>query len=862
LASTTQTGLSCDGQTSTINLTGLVNNSTFDVSYAINGGSTTTVSGVVATGTSATFTIPASVVNDGQPFEINDITITSASPSCSVTPGSNNTLNLYVNPRPSVRIDANDFVCLNQTLTLNFDVTNATSWTMGYGTGISTVSEATATAIVNGSLTNQGVHSSPYSTTYSPLSKEWKKYRITSLTNSATGCTAPTSGLDSLTVEAPDPCYVTWNGSVSADWNNGANWTPNNGAPSNKTSVVIPGGTTFQPNLNSGTPVCASLTLSNGAQPQVASGFQLNVRGDISGNSTPFFGGNGKVVLTGTGLQTISGTVRLTNLDFANTSASGVVISPSATLQIEPNGLVTFGSNSKVTNNGRFVLGSGAAGTAKIGPFPTTASLTGNVAIERYLPYTTASGYWYFLGSSISGKNFTDFSDDFSVTGLSTGFGQQGGNIYPSVEPERSTIFKYDETTHNTRVDTVQKIGWTIPGNENVVPGKGYRVYVKSLVNPSHKVDFEGTLTKGDFTFPSISNTVLGACVPASFPCNETSNRGWNLLANPYPCDIDWDATGAAWTKPAQMSNAWYRWNAAGNGYGVYASGIYAGATPAPTNPNIIPSSQAFFVKVNTGGSYSLSVKELAKTTTSSGSFLRVNAAEEKIRIHLAKDQNTDDYGYDALIRFAENAADGIDENSDFANLKGNRFQITVPVANTPMSIASFAPVTATKTIPLSIDLQNEAGNYILKFSELDVLSETNQVFLKDNLIGTITPVVSETEYAFTSTATGNEQRFELIFNNQSVTGVASTLSKGTVTVFPNPSEKDRSVVIAINGLSGTEATISITDAIGRNVLNRVVRLNANGQAETRITENFPAGVYTIKTTCISQSSTQKWLVK
>lgn len=255
LGGISQTGVSCDGQNTTISLTGLVNNSTASVTYTIDGGAPVTVTNVVAVGTTATMSVPVVLANDGQSLVVTNITITSLSPNCSLAPVSNNTLNLYVNPRPSVKIDANDFVCLNQTLNLNFDVTNASSWSLGYSTGISTLSEAAATALVNGSLTNQGNFSNPYSTTYSPTSKEWKKYRITSLTNTVTGCTAPVSGLDSLTVEAPDPCFVTWNGSVSSDWNTGANWTPNNGAPSNKTSVVIPGGTTFQPNLNNGSQI-------------------------------------------------------------------------------------------------------------------------------------------------------------------------------------------------------------------------------------------------------------------------------------------------------------------------------------------------------------------------------------------------------------------------------------------------------------------------------------------------------------------------------------------------------------------------------------------------------------------------------
>ncbi|HPI11831.1 MAG TPA: T9SS type A sorting domain-containing protein [Catalimonadaceae bacterium] len=658
---------------------------------------------------------------------------------------------------------------------------------------------------------------------------------------------------------------LTWNGSLSSVWGTPANWTPAL-APSATTPVVIPG-TATQPNITSSVNVL-SLSLTGTASPTVGAGGILNILGDVSGASGASINGIGKIVFNGTVQQNVTGTFIASNVDFANVSAQGVVVASGATFRVEPNaasgtGLVTFLNNSRLTNNGKFILGSNSTATAQVGQMPTTTFITGDITMERYLPYTTEGGNWYFIGSTMSGKNFTDFADDFAVTGLSSGFGQQGGDVLSSVEPERSTIFKYDESTHNIRFDTVQKIGWTIPGNENVVPGTGYRVFVKSTSNASHKVDVEGTFTQGDFNFPSISNTVLGACVPASFPCNEVANRGWNLLANPYPCDIDWDAAGAAWSKPGQMSNAWYRWNATGNGYGVYTTGIYAGATPAPANPNLISSSQSFFVKVNTAGSYILSMKELAKSTSTNGTFQRVNASEEKIRIHLSQSQNSNAYGYDAVIRFNESATDGIDAQSDFANLAGSQFQISVPVENTALSIATFAPVTGTKSIPLHIDFQNASGSFTIRFSELDVLSENHQVFLKDHLQGTLTPVFNNTEYAFSSSVNSNdEDRFELVFSNQSVTGTSTLISGGSVLVFPNPSTKGNALTIAITGMESNVALVSITDALGRNVISRNSALLSGGTTTIQIQENLPAGVYMVRTTCGQTTSTQKLVIK
>lgn len=765
-------------------------------------------------------------------------------------------VSLLYTPRPTVDISANEFVCSGQSAPVNFFFTGTGPWDMTYNIG-------------GGPISQTGIGSSPIDIPYVNATTD-RTYTVTALSD-ASGCTSLPEDLDALTLIVPIPCEISWNGSQgNQDWFDADNWTPNNSAPSQFTSVKIPGWIASQPNIT-GNAFAANINLFSSPLPSIAAGGVLNVKGNINGGLGSTISGLGKVIINGTGLQTISGRVIVPNLDLGNTSTQGLVIAPGAELKVNPTaatgtGLVTILNNSKTTVNGSFILGSTALATAKIGPVPATFTLTGDVTQERWLPYTSSTGgTWNFIASPFSGKNFTNWVDDFKVVGLNTGFGPQGSGIINSNEPERSTVFHYDEPTHDTRLDTVQKQGWRIPGNVNIAPGKGYRVWVDHYSNGSHKFNNQGAFVFGDFNFPSLNRTELAGCIPATFPCDEPALRGWNLVANPYPCDIDWDATGGAWTKPIQMSNAWYRWHAAANGYGVYTSGLYAGTTPEPANPNLIPSSQAFFVRLAIGGTYNatLAVKETAKVTASSGQYVRTNVSAEKIRITISKPNVVN--GYSTVVRFMDGATDGFDFAFDFSSLGGSGFNIGVPVDNDLLSIASFAPIAEYKVIPLTIRYNGNFGSFNLKFSDMASLLENNVVFLRDNLENTLTPVTEGSQYAFGVSPLDGMlgSRFELVFNPQSITStVAPVSNKLGMTVYPNPTFAGKATTISLVGFESSAVNLRIVDALGRNVFSTKVAVKSEGITEFTLAESLPAGMYTIQTSGGNQTLIQKLVVK
>jgi len=75
----------CDGSPATINLKGLVANSTFSLAYSVNGNPQTPITGMIAdgSGNSSFTTSNLIVLDDGKTLEITDITITSSTPNCS-----------------------------------------------------------------------------------------------------------------------------------------------------------------------------------------------------------------------------------------------------------------------------------------------------------------------------------------------------------------------------------------------------------------------------------------------------------------------------------------------------------------------------------------------------------------------------------------------------------------------------------------------------------------------------------------------------------------------------------------------------------------------------------------------------------
>ena len=92
---------------------------------------------------------------------------------------------------------------------------------------------------------------------------------------------------------------------------------------------------------------------------------------------------------------------------------------------------------------------------------------------------------------------------------------------------------------------------------------------------------------------------------------NNTNTNGFNLVGNPYPSPISWDAS-SGWTK-SNVDNAIYFFNASGDQY----SGTYSSYVNGVGDGPIIAAMQGFFVHVTSGSSGTLGVSNPVRITNS-----------------------------------------------------------------------------------------------------------------------------------------------------------------------------------------------------------------------------------------------------
>ncbi|MFM7769928.1 MAG: hypothetical protein ACKO8Q_05160, partial [Bacteroidota bacterium] len=303
--------------------------------------------------------------------------------------------------------------------------------------------------------------------------------------------------------------------------------------------------------------------------------FLLSSTGDINADGTlTATSGAAVLQLNGKYPQQLRGTQQVQVQGLTITNSNGVSINCPG---VNAHKVVQVNSGT-LNTNGKLVLVSNATSTGSIGPL-TTGDLIGNVTVQRR--HVAGATGWFNLCAPVQNKTINDWNDDLVTTG------------FPG--SDNPTLLFNNVQYYQEWVAGGINAGFAGVGsiNESIVNGRGYFIYASA---GTYNIDVDGAIFKGNQTLP-VSYTNTG----------NPSADGRNLIANPYPSAINWDALG--WTK-TNMNNAVYVWNAALNQYASYVNGVstYGGSA-------IIPSSQAFYVIAN-AASPQLVATESVKTST------------------------------------------------------------------------------------------------------------------------------------------------------------------------------------------------------------------------------------------------------
>jgi hypothetical protein len=436
---------------------------------------------------------------------------------------------------------------------------------------------------------------------------------------------------------------------------------------------------------------------------------------------------NSTLKSAGTSAQIINGTGYLRVQTWSITNPAGVTI--------EGLGVILYGNlglsnGSTLHTNDKLNLWSDINGTAEILSL-VNGSVDGDVNVRRYRPAATAG--WVNLSSSLQDATI----EEWDATILTTGFVGSDNPAYSF-----NSVVYYDETVPGEDED-----GYV--GAENstnvLVPGRGYMVYMPT---GAYTVSARGPINSGTINLnPSYTDNGAGA--------------GWNLIGNPYPATIDWDAD--AWTK-TNMNNAVYIWRSNINQYATYINGISANG-----GSSLIAPGQSFFVEAN-GPAPALVVTEECKSK-SAGTFRSMEALPNYLSLKISMGDWQDET---VLIKNDEAATEDQYEARKLRSpMSQAPYLASIDESSNNLSINCIRMTDAGQIIPLRIEA-GVTGTYVLEVNGLTEFAQGACVTLEDVFTNT-TYILNENEPIELPLEAGDRtERYQLRMSGSALSAVTS----------------------------------------------------------------------------------------
>lgn len=538
-----------------------------------------------------------------------------------------------------------------------------------------------------------------------------------------------------------------WVSDNDGNWNGTEN-TVNRA--SGTTAIIIPSGvtdsvtfgagstTTMQENMT----INGKLDLGSGAKLAL-NGFTLTVNDGFKTSSSGFITGSATsgIIVGGTGSagsllmdQTTPGTTNKL-LRLVVTKSNGT-LTIGNTLNIVDSVTVTQ-SGATIASGGNLTLISDASKTARVGRL--TGSITGNVVVQRHIPAVTRR--YRTISPNTANFTFSQLIDDIYVTG--TGGATNGFDATTQNSP---SIYTYQESTGGSGR------GWKAVTNitNTLDPGQGALVFIRgdrTLASPDW---YSGPFPSQNVVSMDFVETINSGNISPTLTYTNTSSPtddGWNLIGNPYPSQINLDATTRA-----NLSAFFYTFN---TGTGSYETFFY--------DDIYVASGQAFFVQA-TAASPSITFTENCKVPDNPTGYFKSGASRFTVR--MTKDSLNSDM---AQLQFKTGASTGYNANEDAQKFPNSTINLGFLVGTKQVQLNSIPPLTNIADT-FTLFANAAAGTYTLNFSNMGMIPINKAILLRDLFTAQISDLRNNPNYTFTITSNSNSSgnRFQLIFIDQS----------------------------------------------------------------------------------------------
>jgi hypothetical protein len=648
-------------------------------------------------------------------------------------------------------------------------------------------------------------------------------YTITNTIAALGGCNGVTATFEVTII--PDG---SWTGAINQDWNEPGNWACNQ-LPTLTTNVTIVSKLDNYPIVTSTNPagMARDISIGNGASVTVKGG-KLQIAGNIAKSTNGIFTATeGTIELKGPAAQTIGSNVFATNtlMNLIINNEAGVTLQGALNIKevLSPEaGDFNAGDHylTLLSTDTRTALIDGSG----------MGNVLGIVNMQRYLP--NSFGYKY-LSSPFTSATVAELADEVVLK-----------ETFP-------TFYKYDEDHHRDSLGiTVYYSGWTTykePTNA-LVP---MQVYAANLGTSTEAkmLTMSGVVNNGNLFIPLYNN-------------NRKYTRGFNLVGNPYPSPINWNASG--WTK-TNIDGAIYFFNAGTTDRytGVYTS--YVNGQSSAGEDNIIPAMQGFLVHVtdpdpvlksnypvNAILGFSNSIR-----TNNLNTVLKSATIDTRPAMRLTASFEANNAIEDAaLVYFDPSASLQFEKDKDALKLENTDERVpniyTLAVDNQKLSINGLSePDDSVSYIPLGITTLQD-GTLRLRAENAYELPFM-QVYLADGLTGQYHDLRQSPEMRFTLQKGIYDSRFKLVFSKAPFTGQYPGMEK----MFTLVRSANR-IQVKVNLPAATQGNLRVTNILGQAFINKVV----TGKETVDITQSISSGVYIVTLVSGKRTASEKILMR
>lgn len=340
----------------------------------------------------------------------------------------------------------------------------------------------------------------------------------------------------------------------------------------------------------------------------------------------------------------------------------------------------------------------------------------------------------------------------------------------------------------------------------------------------SQAYTFTGTLNNGTVT-PGLTWTDI--------------NHGNNLVGNPYPSAIDWNAS-SGWTKTNLSLSIWV-WNESALNYATWD-----GTTSLNSGSRYIAVGQGFFVQASSA-SPALSMDNNVRVHNTQV-FLKNSDPENTLKLHIENSKGSDEI----VVRFNSSSSWTYDPNIDTRKMFGDAVapQLFSFKPNDPeeLSINVMPEIKNPLVVPVSLEVGLN-GQYTITASQMESFPANVSLYLEDLKLSKTQDLRVTPGYTFAADTNDIAHRFNLHFSNFPF-GIPGTANDNTFQIY---SYEQTIYVKSTTGLN-KDARIYVYDALGRTLYQSafsVISLN-------KFDLNLSHGNYIIKVLANSGVYTQK----